>query len=95
MNIIKKIQHKIFQSNINKTELLEAVPSNTTRALDFGDHTNRAIRFNIYSANGGMVVETTRYDNVKDRQITGLYVINSDAELGEEISKIITMERLR
>lgn len=97
MNIFKKIWKKIFSSNYD-CEIKVAEHSmllQNTRVLDCDNHSTRRISFNLYSANGGMVIETNRYDNVKDRQIPGLYVIHSNAELGEEISKIITMERLR
>lgn len=96
MNIFKKIWYKLFQSyndievNCSKSTLIERPHS-----IDIVNHTDRAIRFTLYSANGGKIIETRKYDSVKDREITGLYVINSDAELGEEIGKIITMERLR
>jgi len=59
------------------------------------DQPERAIQFTIYTANGGRVVETRRYDRQKDRHTTGLYVITSDQEFGREIDKIITMEALK
>lgn len=53
------------------------------------------IRFNIFHASGGRVVQTNRYDKQRDRAITGLYVITSDQDFGKEIDKIITMEALK
>ena len=55
----------------------------------------RALRFNVYVANGGRVVETFRYDRQKDRNTKSLYIITNDADFGREIDKIITMEALR
>ena len=55
----------------------------------------KCIRFNVYNANGGRVIETNRYDRQKDRHINNLYVITSDQDFGREIDKIITMEHLR
>jgi hypothetical protein len=55
----------------------------------------RAIRFNIYHANGGRVVEISSYDRHKDRTKRSLYVITSDQDFGREIDKIITMEALK
>jgi hypothetical protein len=49
----------------------------------------------VYKANGGVVVETKRYDMRKDEDRNSLYVITEDKDLGEEIGKIITMENLR
>lgn len=59
------------------------------------DQPERALQFTVYSANGGRVVETRRYDKKTDRNTNGLYVINNDADFGKEIDKIITMESLR
>jgi hypothetical protein len=49
----------------------------------------------VYKASGGTVIETSVYDRHKDRHHNGLYVITDDKELGQELSKIITMENLR
>jgi len=59
------------------------------------DQPERALQFTVYTANGGRVVETRRYDRKTDRSTNGLYVINNDADFGKEIDKIITMEALR
>jgi len=59
------------------------------------DQPDRAIQFTVYTANGGRVVETRRYDRHKDRHLNGLYVITGDQEFGKEIDKIITMESLK
>jgi hypothetical protein len=54
-----------------------------------------SIKFTIHHANGGRVVQTRRYDEIKDRNIENLYVITNDKEFGYEIDKIIVMEGLR
>ena len=59
------------------------------------DQPERAIQFTVYTANGGRVVETRRYDRHKDRHSNGLYVITSEQDFGREIDKIITMEALK
>jgi hypothetical protein len=56
---------------------------------------SRSIQFRVYGASGGKVIETMRYDRVKDRHTTGLYIVTDDHSLGEEIEKIITMEYLK
>ena len=55
----------------------------------------KAIRFSVYNANGGRVVETRKLDARSEREITGLYVITSDQDFGNEIDKIITLESLK
>jgi hypothetical protein len=59
------------------------------------DQPDRAIQFTVYSANGGRVIETRRYDRKTDRHANNLYVVTSDQDFGREIDKIITMEALR
>jgi hypothetical protein len=57
-------------------------------------HSN-SFRLNIYGASGGTIIETTKYDQKKDENRHSLHVVTVDKDLGEELSKIITMEQLR
>jgi hypothetical protein len=59
------------------------------------DQPDRAIQFTIYTANGGRVIETRRFDRKTDRHANNLYVVTSDQDFGREIDKIITLESLR
>lgn len=54
-----------------------------------------SIKFTVHHANGGRVVQTRRYDEIKDRHHENLYVITNDKDFGHEIDKIIVMEGLR
>lgn len=56
---------------------------------------SQGFRLNVYSASGGTIVETTKYDSKKDEHRHNLHVVTDDKELGEELAKIITMESLR
>jgi hypothetical protein len=53
------------------------------------------LRLSVYRANGGTVVESRTYDRQKDRSQTQLHIVGHDQDLGESLSKIITMEALR
>lgn len=53
------------------------------------------MRFQLYKAAGGFVIEVRAYDRRKDENINSMYVITEDKNLGEELGKIITMESLR
>jgi hypothetical protein len=66
----------------------------STRDDEMIDH-EKALRFNVYHANGGRIVEVNNYDRQKDRHKRSLYVITSDQDFGREIDKIITMEALK
>ena len=56
---------------------------------------SQGFRLNVYSASGGTIVETTKYDSKKDEHRHSLHVVTDDKDLGEELAKIITMESLR
>ena len=56
---------------------------------------SQGFRLNVYSASGGTIIETTKYDSKKDEHRHSLHVVTDDKELGEELAKIITMESLR
>lgn len=77
----------------------DIVSAKQARGLQLGapsiDQPERAIQFTVYTANGGRVVETRRYDKRTDRNQNSLYVITSEQEFGKEIDKIITMESLK
>jgi hypothetical protein len=58
------------------------------------------MRFSVYHAVGGFVVETrtpSRHskNTIGPESNTKLHIIHKDADLGQEIAKIITMEGLR
>ena len=56
---------------------------------------DKSLRFVVYRANGGTVIETVYRDRNKERYTNGLYVVTDDKDLGHEIGKIITMESMR
>jgi hypothetical protein len=53
------------------------------------------IRFEVYRANGGTVIETRRNDRRTGDSIYELHVVAGDQDIGEEIGKIITLESLK
>jgi hypothetical protein len=61
-----------------------------SRGLD-----SEGMRFDLFKANGGYIVETRYYDAKHDRTHKKLYIIKDEQDLGDEIGKIITMESLR
>ena len=62
---------------------------------DGADLNSQSFRLNVYNASGGTIVETTKYDRNSNENRHSLYVVTADKDLGEELSKIITMEQLR
>ena len=53
------------------------------------------IRFEVYRANGGTVIETRRNDRRTGDGIYELHVVAGDQDIGQEIGRIITMEALK
>jgi hypothetical protein len=97
------LDNKIQDSRYS--EELEAVPMNSIQGSkrrrgiasvrESDDLASEPIQFKMYKAAGGWAIEFRQYDNRNDRMDTSLYVVNGEEELGNHISKIITMEALK
>ena len=53
------------------------------------------MRFKVYNARGGKIVEFTRFDRQKDRNFHDLYIISNDDDFGARIAKIAMMESMK
>ena len=53
------------------------------------------LRFTVYNASGGKIVEISHYDSRTDRHTTSLHIITSDENFGEELGKIAFVELLK
>ena len=56
---------------------------------------SEGMRFDLFKASGGYIVETRYYDAKTDRNHNKLHIIKDDQDIGEAMGKIITMESLR
>lgn len=56
---------------------------------------SECIRFKVFKASGGVVVQTDTYDRRNDRLQNTLHVIVEGQDLGQELGKIITYESLK
>ena len=54
-----------------------------------------SIRFQLYHAHGGQIVEVKSYDEKTDINNVSLHIITPDENLGEALGKIITYESLQ
>jgi hypothetical protein len=79
--------------NSDDVETLSINKLATTR--DRHELDGEPLRFNIFRANGGTVVQTYVYDRQRDRSNTQLHIVGHDQDLGECLGKIVTMESLR
>lgn len=82
---------------INSDDYAMTISSAKSQSLVVESETlsTEPLRLSIYRANGGTVVETRIYDRIKDRSQNHLHIVAHDQNLGESLSKIITMESLR
>lgn len=53
------------------------------------------MRFTVYNASGGKIVEISHYDSRTDRHTTSLHIITSDEDFGEELGKIAFVELIK
>ena len=56
---------------------------------------NEPLRFIVYNASGGKIVEINHYDSRTDRHHTSLHIITSDEDFGESLGKIAFLEVLK
>ena len=53
------------------------------------------LRFTVYNASGGKIVEINHYDSRTDRHSTSLHIITSDEDFGAELGKIAFLEAIK
>lgn len=57
---------------------------------------NPETNFRIYNANGGVILEVTRWDKVRNEWNTNMHIIHdNDENKTDSIAKIMTMELMR
>jgi hypothetical protein len=66
----------------------------STVGRSIGDHRD-AMNFQICRATGGYIVEYSSYDRKRDEHNRHLHIITDEQDLGDSISKIVTIELLR
>ena len=90
-NMFKRMIKGLVTWSMSDRHDLEDIPmpEETSRISATG------IRFEVYRANGGTVVETRRQDRRSGDSIYELHVISGEQDVGAEIGKIITLEALK
>lgn len=53
------------------------------------------MRFNLYRANGGIIIQVMQDSDRIEREQINLYILNDGDNIGEELNKIIIMETLK
>ena len=91
MNIFKRLAWKV-SGQTQKGDSIRAAKD--CIVADDISNSSSGMRFTIYNANGGKVVQFSQYDSVKDRNRSSLYIVGDKDDLGQELSQIILKEQL-
>jgi hypothetical protein len=67
--------------------------SNKIRVSDEPDV--EGLRFTIMKANGGVILQSRRYDRRRDESDSSTYIITDDEPYAERIGQIVSMEILK
>jgi hypothetical protein len=57
--------------------------------------TDPVLTFRIYSANNGQILEFRHYDRKNDRSNNSTYIVEKDKDIGEYVSKCLSLEMLK
>lgn len=91
-----KLHNFIFPSEENVPIGLNSSKSVKLRAnTGLDDDNHEPMRFTVYNANGGKILETRTYDKRNDRWNSSLHVVENNENFGEAIGKIVFMEMLK
>lgn len=58
-------------------------------------HDDPVLNFRIFNAQNGRIIEFRKYDSSKDRTEVKTYIVVPEKDLGEYLSKCVSMELLR
>ena len=77
-----------------KDDWYNSSPVQVDRHGDILDN-HDGMRFRIYGASGGHIVEFSYYDRKTDQHGNTLHIIRSEEDFAESLAKIVTYEKLR
>lgn len=104
-SFIQRCYNRARSRDENQSIMLDETPkrgrsrlgpvASSNRRVEHNYDDESVITFKVYGANGGMIVETARYDEKRDNESVRRYVIDENADLAESLGKIVSMEYLR
>lgn len=87
--------NQLAGSRTNRATAMKIGLAKTPREENQVSLNQSAMNFRLYPATGGHIVEYSYFNEHTDRQSQALHLIPSDADLGESLSKIMTLEALK
>lgn len=91
-----KLHNFIFPSDSDVPLMNNSISSaklRTHSGIDEDSH--EPMRFTVYNAQGGKILETRTYDKRNDRWNSSLHVIENNENFGDAIGKIVFLEMLK
>jgi|Wag4MinimDraft_6_1082665.scaffolds.fasta_scaffold38201_2 hypothetical protein len=67
----------------------------SSRDVESSPENDPIITFRIYSATNGKILEFRRYDRKTDRNDNSTYIVEKDRDIGEYVSKCLSLEMLK
>ena len=89
------IDHNKMRKKFGQKTTSSSISSKSHHRVSHNYDDDGVITFKVYGANGGKIVEASRYDNNRDNEVIKLYIIEENADFTESLSRIVTMEYLR
>lgn len=80
---------EIENENKNMSVPVQAMP------VEHNPQSEPVLSFKIYSAQNGQVLEYLKYDKQRDRVNNSIYIIDKDTDIGEYVSKCLSLEVLK
>ena len=85
----KKIKNWLFNEN-NPAGIEIASSPVRSNGVDVD-----GLSFNVMAANGGVIIQTRKYERKTDRNIYSTHIITDEEDLSQRIGQIVAMEILR
>jgi hypothetical protein len=94
--MIRRLLYKFHRWVQNYGEQDLIVASDCKSVTSIRGPNSEGMRFNVYHASGGMILEFSRYDPKTDRNDHKLYVIpENESDTTHRIAQIVMMETMR
>ena len=86
---------EVLDDTPKRSRLSRGTAISSNRRVEHNYDDESVITFKVIGANGGMIVETVRYDDKKDGESIRRYVIDENSDVADSLAKIVTVEYMR
>ena len=93
--MIRRILHKFYRWVKNYEEQDCIMVSNKISSVSEHMFDDNPIRFSVTTARGGIVVTSSTYDRVKDRNFNIVHVIHDNEDVAKRVGEIVALELMK